>query len=80
MSDDILRQVLAEIHRTEVKPPRGFMTISAWRVKWKCSTRNAKAYMDIAMKKGLLVRRPYRVRLKKRLQVVPMYGPPPSKK
>ena len=35
--DDVLKSVLAQIHKTVEKPDRGFLTRGQWAEKWKMS-------------------------------------------
>ena len=82
MSDeaDILKAVLAEIHKREVKPPKGFLRFKDWGKKWKSSRRETRAFMVIAIRKGLLVKQSFRMKVGKKVCLVPFYGPPPKTK
>jgi hypothetical protein len=74
--DPILAAVMADIHRTAVKPPPGFLTREQWAKKWKLkSMEQAWQYLQRAMKIGMLVERRYRVVTKGRLMTMAHYGP-----
>jgi hypothetical protein len=77
---DILKAVLAEINKREVKPPEGFYRFNDWGKKWKASRRGTRAFMAVAIKKGLLVKRFFRMKVTKKICLVPFYGPPPKTK
>jgi len=74
--DDVLKSVLAEIHKTEEKPAPGFLTRGQWSVKWKMSPAVAERYLRVAVRSGLLVEREYRVITRGRLRIMSHFGPP----
>lgn len=76
MSDDILLRVLAEINKSEVKPPPGFIRLRDWQAKWKTSRRQTLKYIRVAIAKGILEKQEFRTRTKTRCILVPFYGPP----
>lgn len=75
--DDVLKAVLAEIHMTAQAPDPGFRTREQWSLKWKISPAMVDRYLRIAMRKGILVAREFRVITKGRLRLMRHYGPPP---
>ena len=82
-NDPILLAVMAEINRSAVKPPPGFLTSEQWAKKWKLKgAHTASLYIKKAIKIGALVKARYRILVGKpgRLRTVDHYGPPPRKR
>lgn len=75
-TDPVLAAVLAEIHKTAVKPPKGFLMMKEWGKRWNLVGGQSHKYMAIALEKGLLVMREYRVVTEGRLRLMKHYGPP----
>jgi Fic family protein len=81
-NDPVLLAVMAEINRSAVKPPKGFLTRDQWAAKWKLKAgHTASIYIAKALKIGALVKARYRILIGKsgRLRTVEHYGPPPRK-
>lgn len=79
--DPVLLAVMAEINRSAVKPPKGFLTRDQWAAKWKLKGgHTASIYINKAMKIGALVKARYRILVgsSKRIRAVDHYGPPSS--
>ena len=82
-NDPVLLAVMAEINRSAVKPPKGYMTRDQWAAKWKLKAgHTASIYIKKAMDIGALVKVRYRVLIGKsnRLRAVDHYGPPIRKR
>ena len=82
-SDPVLLAVMAEIHRSAVKPPKGFLTRDQWAAKWKLkSGHTASLYIAKAVAIGVLVKSRYRIFIgkSKRVRAVDHYGPPTPKR
>jgi hypothetical protein len=82
-NDPVLLAVMAEINRSAVKPPKGYMTRDQWAAKWKLKAgHTASIYIKKAMDIGALVKARYRVLIGKsnRLRTVDHYGPPIRKR
>ena len=82
-NDPVLLAVMAEINRSAVKPPKGFLTRDQWAKKWKLKAgHTASIYIKKAMDIGALVKARYRILIGKsnRLRAVDHYGPPPRKR
>lgn len=80
--DSIIKAVMADIHKTSQKPPKGYMTRDQWAAKWgfRCS-HQASLYIGRALKIGVLVEKSYRIVTKTgRMRIVKHYGPPPKSK
>lgn len=80
--DPILLAVMAEINKSAVKPPKGFLTRDQWAVKWGVKgAHTASVYINKAMKIGVLVKTRYRILTgtNGRLRTVDHYGPPTRK-
>ena len=78
-NDPVLLAVMAEINRSAVKPPKGYLTRDQWAAKWKLKAgHTASIYIKKAMDIGALVKVRYRVLIGKsnRLRAVDHYGPP----
>lgn len=75
-TDPVLAAVLAEIHKTAVKPPKGFLMMKDWGKRWQLVGAQTTRYMEVALAKGLLVMREYRVVTEGRLRMMKHYGPP----
>jgi Fic family protein len=81
--DPILLAVMAEINRSAVKPPKGYLTRDQWAIKWGVkAAHTASIYINKAVKLGVLVKARYRVLTGTggRLRAVDHYGPPPKRK
>lgn len=81
-NDPVLMAVMAEINKSAVKPPKGFLTRDQWAVKWGLkAAHTASIYINKALKLGVLVRGRYRIITgdNGRLRAVDHYGPPPRK-
>jgi Fic family protein len=81
--DPILLAVMAEINRSAVKPPKGFLTRDQWAVKWGVkAAHTASIYINKAVKLGVLTKERYRILTGTggRLRAVDHYGPPPKRK
>ena len=79
--DPILKAVMAAIHQTAEKPPKGFLTRQQWMHKWGFNCQaHAGEYIRKAIEIGKLEQRKYRVLTKGRLVVMAHYGPPSSGK
>lgn len=74
--DDVLKAVLAEIHKSAQAPDPGFLTREQWSVKWRISPAMVDRYLLIAVRSGLLVERPFRVITKGRMRLMRHFGPP----
>lgn len=74
--DDVLKSVLAQIHKTVERPDPGFLTRGQWSQKWKMSPAVTERYLRVAVKSGLLVEREFRVITRGRLRVMSHFGPP----
>ena len=82
-NDPVLLAVMAEINRSAVKPPKGYLTRDQWTAKWKLKAgHTASIYIKKAMDIGALVKARYRILIgkSKRLRAVDHYGPPPRKR
>jgi Fic family protein len=82
-NDPVLLAVMAEINRSAVKPPKGYLTRDQWAAKWKLkSGHTASIYLAQALKIGVLVKARYRILIgdSGRLRTVDHYGPPLSKR
>ena len=82
-NDPVLLAVMAEINRSAVKPPKGFLTRDQWAAKWKLKAGHmASIYIKKALAIGALVKARYRILIgkSKRLRAVDHYGPPPRKR
>jgi len=82
-NDPILLAVMAEINRSAVKPPKGYLTRDQWAAKWKLKAgHTASIYIKKAMDIGALVKARYRILIGKsnRLRAVDHYGPPLRKR
>lgn len=78
-NDPVLKAVMAEIHRTAVKPPKGYLTRDQWAVKWKLKAgHTASIYIKKALALGVLIKARYRILIgkSKRVRSVDHYGPP----
>lgn len=81
-NDPVLLAVMAEINKSAVKPPKGFLTRDQWAVKWGVkAAHTASIYIKKAVKLGVLVKARYRILTGTggRLRAVDHYGPPPRK-
>ena len=81
--DPVLLAVMAEINRSAVKPPKGFLTRDQWAAKWKLKAgHTASIYIKKALDLGVLVKARYRVLIGKtgRLRTLDHYGPPTPKR
>jgi hypothetical protein len=81
--DPVLLAVMAEINRSAVKPPKGYLTRDQWAAKWKLKAgHTASIYIKKAMDIGALVKARYRILIGKsnRLRAVDHYGPPLRKR
>lgn len=74
--DEILRAVLAEIHRSVQKPDKGFLTIAGWGKKWGYAHVQTSRLVAIAVKAGLLERRDFRICTSGRVRLMAHYGKP----
>lgn len=74
--DEILKAVMAEIHKASQVPAPGFLTREQWSKKWKISPAMVDRYIRIAVKTGLLVVRDYRVITKGRMRIMRHFGQP----
>lgn len=72
--DDVLRAVLAEIHKSVQKPDKGFLTIQQWAERWGYKNVQAGRIILRAVKAGILERRNFRVCTKGRVRVMGHYG------
>ena len=82
-NDPVLLAVMAEINRSAVKPPKGYLTRDQWAAKWKLKAgHTASIYIKKAMDIGALVKARYRILIgkSKRLRAVDHYGPPLRKR
>ena len=82
-NDPVLLAVMAEINRSAVKPPKGYLTRDQWAAKWKLKAgHTASIYIKKAMDIGALVKARYRILIgkSKRLRAVDHYGPPLHKR
>jgi hypothetical protein len=82
-TDPILMAVMAQINKSAVKPPKGFLTRDQWAIKWGVkAAHTASIYIEKAMKMGVMVKAPYRILTgtNGRLRAVVHYGPAPSLK
>ena len=82
-NDPILLAVMAEINKSAVKPPKGFLTRDQWAVKWGVkAAHTASIYINKAVKMGVLVKARYRILTGNggRLRAVDHYGPPATKR
>jgi hypothetical protein len=82
-NDPVLLAVMAEINRSAVKPPKGYLTRDQWAAKWKLKAgHTASIYIKKAMDIGALVKARYRILIGKsnRLRAVDHYGPPIRKR
>jgi hypothetical protein len=82
-NDPVLLAVMAEINRSAVKPPKGYLTRDQWAAKWKLKAgHTASIYIKKAMDIGALVKVRYRILIGKsnRLRAVDHYGPPIAKR
>ena len=82
-NDPVLLAVMAEINRSAVKPPKGFLTRDQWAAKWQVkASHTAGMYIAKALKMGVLVKARYRILTGKggRLRAIDHYGPPPRKR
>jgi hypothetical protein len=82
-NDPVLLAVMAEINKSAVKPPKGFLTRDQWAAKWKLKAgHTAMIYIRKALSIGALVKARYRVHIGKsgRLRTLDHYGPPPAKR
>ena len=81
--DPILLAVMAEINRSAVKPPKGYLTRDQWAIKWGVkAAHTASIYIAKAVKLGVLVKARYRILTGDggRLRAVDHYGPPLKRK
>lgn len=78
--DEILKAVLAEIHRSVQKPDKGFLTIREWGERWGYAHVQTSRLVDIAVKAGLLERRDFRISTKGRVRLMAHYGKPDKRK
>jgi hypothetical protein len=74
--DEILKAVLAEIHKTVQKPDKGFMTVSGWAKKWGYAHVQTSRLISIALKSGVLEKRNYRICTSGRVRLMAHYGKP----
>ena len=72
--DEVLRAVLAEIHRSVQKPDKGFLTIRQWAERWGYKNVQAGRIVLRAVKVGILERRNFRVCTKGRVRIMGHYG------
>lgn len=72
--DPILRAVIAEINKSAVKPDPGFMRLEDWGKKWDLVDSQAAVYIKIAIKKGIMECRKFRVVTNGRLMMMKHYG------
>jgi Fic family protein len=82
-NDPVLLAVMAEINKSAVKPPKGFLTRDQWAAKWKLKAgHTAMTYIKKALAIGALVKARYRIRIGNsgRLRTLDHYGPPPAKR
>ena len=82
-NDPVLLAVMAEINRSAVKPPKGYMTRDQWAAKWKLKAgHTASIYIKKALDLGVLVKARYRILIGEsgRLRTVDHYGPPLKKR
>jgi hypothetical protein len=80
-TDEILRAVLSDIHRSAEKPPPGYLTRQQWATKWKLKAAGtAEVYLLHAVKIGKLQRLDFRIVTKKRLRKMAHFGPPTKSK
>tara|TARA_R110000868_G_scaffold369065_2_gene632300 strand:+ start:55 stop:345 length:291 start_codon:yes stop_codon:yes gene_type:complete len=82
-NDPVLLAVMAEINKSAVKPPKGFLTRDQWAVKWGVkAAHTASIYIKKAVKLGVLVKARYRILTGTggRLRAVDHYGPPIPKR
>jgi Fic family protein len=82
-TDPILLAVMAEINKSAVKPPKGFLTRDQWAAKWGVkAAHTASIYINKAVKLGVLVKARYRILTGTggRLRAVDHYGPPETKR
>ena len=82
-NDPVLLAVMAEINRSAVKPPKGYLTRDQWAAKWKLKAgHTASIYIKKALDLGVLVKARYRILIGKsgRIRTVDHYGPPIKKR
>jgi Fic family protein len=82
-NDPVLLAVMAEINKSAVKPPKGYLTRDQWATKWGVkAAHTASIYIAKAIKLGVLVKARYRILTGNdgRLRAVDHYGPPPKRK
>ena len=82
-NDPVLLAVMAELNRSAVKPPKGYLTRDQWAAKWKVkAAHTASIYIAKAVKMGVLVKARYRILTGDggRLRAVDHYGPPTKRK
>lgn len=72
--DEVLRAVLAEIHKSVQKPDKGFLTIRQWAERWGYKNVQAGRIILRAVKVGILIKKNFRVCTKGRVRVMGHYG------
>lgn len=72
--DEVLRAVLAEIHKSVQKPDKGFLTIRQWAERWGYKNVQAGRIILRAVKVGILIRKDFRVCTRGRVRVMGHYG------
>ena len=72
--DEVLRAVLAEIHKSVQKPDKGFLTIRQWAERWGYKNVQAGRIILRAVSVGILERRNFRVCTSSRVRVMAHYG------
>jgi Fic family protein len=74
--DPLLLRVMAAIHKTAEKPPKGFRTMDQWAKVWKCERTTARQYIIKGMELGLIQEKTYRVNIRRDAKPYPVahYG------
>lgn len=72
--DDILKLVLAEIHKSVQKPDAGFFTIDQWAERWGYAHVNTMRLIRIALKASIMTERNFRILTNGRVRMMKHYG------
>lgn len=72
--DDILKLVLAEIHKSVQKPDAGFYTLEQWGKKWGYAGVNTMRLIRIALNAGIMTEKSFRILTHGRVRLMKHYG------
>ena len=72
--DDVLKLVLAEIHKTVQKPDAGFFTIDQWAERWGYAHVQTSRLIRVALKAGIMTEKKFRILTAGRVRIMNHYG------